>query len=76
MSNAVKNNGIDPDFLAKQKESLRRKHRQVIYLNDNELDAIRQFCERYPARRKAAFLREAIMERVLSGLDEGHPTLF
>lgn len=76
MSNSVKNTGIDPDFLAKQKEALRRKHRQVIYLNDNELDAIRQFCERYPARRKAAFLREAIMERVLSGLDEGHPTLF
>ena len=76
MSNSNKLSGVDPEFLSKQKESLRRKHRQVIYLNDNEVDAIKQFCDRYPARRKAAFLREAIMEKVLAGLDEGHPTLF
>ena len=68
--------GIDPEYLKKQKEALVRKHRQVIYLNDSEMSAIRQYCEKFRVGTKAALFREAIMEKVLSELDDNHPTLF
>lgn len=68
--------GIDPEYLKKQKESLVRRHRQVIYLNDSEMAAIRQYCDKFRVGTKAALFREAIMEKVLSELDDNHPTLF
>ena len=68
--------GIDPEYLKKQKEALVRRHRQVIYLNDSEMAAIRQYCERFRVGTKAVLFREAIMEKVLSELDDSHPTLF
>ena len=63
----IKHSGIDPEYLKKQKEALVRRHRQVIYLNDSEMAAIRQYCERF---------RVGIMEKILSELDDNHPTLF
>lgn len=68
--------GIDPEYLKKQKESLVRKHRQVIYLNDSEMAAIRQYCDKFRVGSKAVLYREAIMEKVLTQLDDSHPTLF
>lgn len=68
--------GIDPEYLKKQKESLVRRHRQVIYLNDSEITAINQYCEKFRVGTKATLYREAIMEKVLSELDDNHPTLF
>ena len=74
-----KNNGtvgIDPEYLKKQKESLVRRHRQVIYLNDSEMAAINRYCEKFRVSVKTVLFREAIMEKVLSQLDDNHPTLF
>lgn len=68
--------GIDPEYLKKQKASLVRRHRQVIYLNDKELAAIERYCEQFRVGTKAVLYREAIMEKVLSELDDNHPTLF
>ena len=68
--------GIDPEYLKKQKASLVRKHRQVIYLNESEMAAIRQYCDKFRVGSKAVLYREAIMEKVLSQLDDNHPTLF
>ena len=68
--------GVDPEYLKKQKESLVRKHRQVIYLNDSEMAAIRAYCDKFRVNTKAVLFREAIMEKVLSELDDNHPTLF
>ncbi len=68
--------GVDPEYIKKQKEALVRKHRQVIYLNDSELAAIRQYCDKFRVGTKAVLFREAIMEKVLSELDDNHPTLF
>ena len=68
--------GIDPEYLKKQKEALVRRHRQVIYLNDSEMAAINRYCDQYRVSTKAALFREAIMEKILSGLDDTHPTLF
>lgn len=67
---------VDPEYLKKQKEALVRRHRQVIYLNDSEMAAINLYCEKFRVDAKAALYREAIMEKVLSELDDNHPTLF
>ena len=68
--------GVDPEYLKKQKASLVRRHRQVIYLNDSEIAAINQYCEKFRVGTKAVLYREAIMEKILSELDDNHPTLF
>ena len=63
--------GIDPEYLKKQKASLVRRHRQVIYLNDKEMEAINQYCEKFRVGTKTVLFREAIMEKVLKELDRG-----
>ena len=68
--------GVDPEYLKKQKESLVRRHRQVIYLNDNEMAAINRYCEKFRVGTKTVLFRKAIREKVLSELDDNHPTLF
>lgn len=68
--------GIDPEYLKKQKASLVRRNRQVIYLNDKEMEAINQYCEKFRVGTKSVLFREAIMEKVLKELDDNHPTLF
>ena len=67
---------VDPDYLNKQKDSLLRKHRQVIYLNDQELAAIDEYCRQFKISKRSALYRQAIMERILTVLDQNHPTLF
>lgn len=67
---------VDPDYLKKQKEALVRRHRQVIYLNDSEMAAIQQYCDKFRVNAKAVLFREAIMEKILKELDDNHPTLF
>ena len=68
--------GVDPEYLKKQKASLVRRHRQVIYFNHSEMAAIRAYCEKFRVNTKAVLFREAIIEKVLSELDDNHPTLF
>jgi len=69
--------GVDPDYYRRQKDALLRRHRQVILLNDKELEAIEEYRRRYNVKAsRSELLREAIMDTILSGLDESHPTLF
>ena len=74
--NSKKNPAVSPDFLDKQRASLRRTHRQVIYLNEKELAAIDEYCRQFKISAKSALYRQAIMERILAGLDQNHPTRF
>ncbi len=76
MAKKKKGPAVDPEYLKKQKASLVRKHRQVIYLNDSEMAAIDRYCEKFRVQAKASLYREAIMEKVLSALEDNHPTLF
>lgn len=73
-----KNNGVrlDPAMLAQQKASLVRKNRQVILLNDKEQEALNAYCRKFKVRSKASAIREILMEKVLSELENNHPTLF
>ena len=68
--------GVDPEYLKKQRASLVRKHRQVIYLNDSEMAAINNYCERFRIETKAALYRKVIMEKILKDLEDNYPTLF
>lgn len=68
--------GPDPEYIKKRKASLRRVHRQVIYLNDKEMAAVQEYCDRFGVKERSALFREAAMERILSQLDDSHPTLF
>ena len=67
---------VDPEYLKKQKAALARRHRQVIYLNDSEMAAVRAYCERFNIDAKAPLFRQAIMEKILSALNDNQPTLF
>jgi len=67
---------VDPAYLEKQKESLLRKNRHVLLFNDREMAAVDEYCQRFKVRSRAALFREAIMAKILSELDENHPTLF
>ena len=71
-----KNIAVDPEYLKKQKASLLRRHRQVIYLNDNEMAVINEYCRRFNVHARSSLYRTAIMARLLQELDENHPTLF
>lgn len=68
--------GVDPAYLEKQRELLLRKNRYVLYFNDSELAAIDEYCSRFKVHAKSVLFREAIMSKILSELEENHPTLF
>jgi hypothetical protein len=68
--------GVDPAYLEKQKAALLRKNRYVLYFNDSEMAAVDEYCSRFKVHAKAVLFREAIMSKILSELEENHPTLF
>ena len=68
--------GVDPAYLEKQRELLLRRNRYVLYFNDSELAAIDEYCSRFNVHAKSVLFREAIMSKILSELEENHPTLF
>ncbi len=68
--------GVDPAYLEKQRARLLRKNRYVLLFNDSEMAAIDEYCSRFKVHAKASFFREVIMSKVLTDLEENHPTLF
>ena len=68
--------GVDPEYLEKQKAMLRRHNRYMLYFNDSEMAAIEEYCSRFKVHAKATLFREASLSKVLSELEENHPTLF
>lgn len=68
--------GVDPAYLDKQRASLRRVYRKTVFFNEKELAAINEYCRRFKVSSRSALIRQAVMERILTGLEENHPTLF
>ncbi len=60
----------DPEYIATRRASLRRVHRQVIYLNDKEMAALKEYCDRFGIKERSSIFREATMERILAQLDD------
>lgn len=71
-----KSSSVDPSYLDRQKDSLKRKYRKTTLFNEQELAAIDEYCRRFKVSSRSALVREALMERVLKSLEENHPTLF
>ena len=72
----IKNKNVDPEYLEKQRASLRRVYRKSVLFNEKEKAAIEEYCRLFKISSKSALIRQSVMERVLSALDENHPTLF
>lgn len=72
----IKNKNVDPEYLEKQRASLRRVYRKSVLFNEKEKAAIDEYCRLFKISSKSALIRQSVMERVLSALDENHPTLF
>jgi len=68
--------GVDPDYLLKQKAALKRIYRKSVLFNEQELAAIDEYCRRFKVSSRSALIRKSVMENVLKGLEENHPTLF
>ena len=68
--------GVDSAYLDKQRASLKRIHRKSVLFNAQELAAIDTYCKRFKVASRSALIRQAVMERVLAGLEESHPKLF
>ena len=76
MTRKKRSPGVDPAYLEKQRALLLRKNRHVLYFNDSEMAAIDEYCSRFKVHAKSALFREAIMSKILTELEENHPTLF
>lgn len=72
----TKLSGVDPEYMEKQRASMRRVHRKAIYFNAQELAAIDEYCRKFKVSSRSALIRQATMERILEGLGDNHPTLF
>ncbi len=68
--------GVNPDFLAKERASLKRTCRKTILFNEREIKAINEYCQRFKVESRSALIRKSVMETVLKGLNENLPTLF
>lgn len=53
-----------------------RRNKVNLALNDMELKAINQYCDRYRISNRSKFLREAILTEVLKRFDRDYPSLF
>lgn len=67
---------IDPLYLRKEQAALRRRYRKTILFNEREINAIEEYCRRFRIVSKSGLIRQAVMEEVLKGLGENHPSLF
>lgn len=67
---------LPPDFRSRERKALVRRNRVVVFLNDMESDALKRYQSALKGKPKSVICREAIMEKVIKGLDENQPTLF
>lgn len=66
----------DVMLLAREREALRRRHRQVVLFNDRELTLINEYCRRNNISAKSSMMRQIIIEKLLTDLGQNPPTLF
>lgn len=68
---------LPPDFRSREDKALLKKNRVVVLLSDKELDALKRYQAMLKSgKSRTAICREAIVEKVLRGLEENSPTLF
>ncbi len=53
-----------------------RTNKISILLNDQEMNALQKYCNRYGVGNRSKLIREALMRNILKRFDEDSPTLF
>ena len=53
-----------------------RQNRLTVMLNDSEMRALDNYCERYNIRNRSNFVRTTLMKSILRRFDADSPTLF
>lgn len=62
--------------IKKKKTKIPRKNRITIYLNEKEMGALNNYCNKYKKRR-SSLIRETIMHKIMYRMIvEDYPTLF
>lgn len=67
---------LPADFRSREEEAMLRQNRLVILLNEKEQHALDRAMAAVKGKNKAAFCRQAILEKVFQVLDDNQPTLF
>ena len=67
---------LPPDFRSREKDAMVRRHRVEFFLNDKEMEALERYRASLKNKPRSAICREAVIEKVLSALEENQPTLF
>lgn len=67
---------LPPDFRSRQEDTLLRRNRVTVLLNDREMDALKRYQSILKDKSRTSICRDAIMQKVLSALEENSPTLF
>ena len=61
---------------AEKQPRMKRGNKVVVSLNDKEMRALNQYCDKYKVKNRSRFLRETIMIAILKKFDEDYPKLF
>ncbi len=56
--------------------NLKRVNPQTIRLNNLELSALNNYCNKYRVANKSKFMRETIMVEIIKKFEEDYPSLF
>ncbi|MFA6677315.1 MAG: hypothetical protein WCS34_06960 [Bacteroidales bacterium] len=59
-----------------EKKELERTIIKTIRFNSKEIAVIDEYCKKFHVRSKSSFFRSAIMNEVLSQIDDNYPKLF
>ncbi|HCS87020.1 MAG TPA: hypothetical protein DIW30_00855 [Bacteroidales bacterium] len=53
-----------------------RKNRISVMLNDSEMRALENYCQRYKFRNRSQAIRQLLIKNILQRFDNDTPTLF
>jgi oligoribonuclease NrnB/cAMP/cGMP phosphodiesterase (DHH superfamily) len=62
--------------LSKRNDTLKRKQKKVILLNNLEAQALDKYFKKYKIDNQSKFMRETIMRTILKKFSDDYPTLW
>ena len=62
--------------LSKRNDTLKRKQKKVILLNNLEVQALDKYFKKYKIDNQSKFMRETIMRTILKKFSDDYPTLW
>lgn len=65
-----------PSSEVRRREKLRRQYKVSILLNEEEMRALKKYCDRYTVTNRSKLIRETLMRNILQRFAADGPTLF